>query len=105
MKLTRRKRVRMSVGTWLILVLLAGGIIFELYHLLMPYVARNPMYHEVTTGEPAIDDWVYGGENAEGYLTFENLQTGQKTEWSPSTKMYSADGKFVIIEHADQGSL
>lgn len=101
-----RTRRRLSPRLWIIVGLVLVLFLFEAYRLVMPYMARNPLYHEVTIGEPVIDHWNYEGEDAEGYLRFVDTATpGQDAILPPSTKLFGADGKFVVIEHADAGSL
>lgn len=99
-----RKR-RPSLRVLVILGVIAFFLLFEAYRFLMPFVARNPLYHEVTIGEPVIDSWDYGGEDQEGYLRFHNTKTGQEVVLPPTSELFGADGKFVVIERADSGSL
>lgn len=104
MRLAKR-RGRLPYRVVFIALAVFGLLLFEMYHLLMPYVARNPMYHEVTIGEPVIDTWDYDGEDEEGYLKFYNTSSHDDALLPPTSKLFGADGKFVVIERADAGSL
>ncbi len=83
------------------LLLLGAGLfiaaaLFELYQLVIPFQSANPLWHQVTTGEPVINDWKYEGQDEEGYLKFYNQ--GQTNLLPPNARMFDADGKFVVIE-------
>ncbi|GLG01343.1 hypothetical protein Alches_13820 [Alicyclobacillus hesperidum subsp. aegles] len=103
MNLGRRRRIPI----WIMAVLGALVLLFmfEAYRLVMPFVSRNPLYHEVNFGQTVIDNWEYEGENEEGYLEFYNPTTGGHSMLPPSAKLFGADGKWVVIEHADAASL
>ncbi|WAH41594.1 hypothetical protein NZD89_25705 [Alicyclobacillus fastidiosus] len=104
MRLVKR-RGRLPYRVVFVILAIVGLGLFEAYRLVMPYVARNPMYHEVTIGEPVIDKWNYDGEDEEGYLKFYNTSSDQVAVLPPTSKLFGADGKFVVIERADSGSL
>jgi hypothetical protein len=70
--------------------------LFELYQIIVPFRSANPLWQEVTIGQPVIDGWAYGGEDAEGYLKFYNQS--ETVLLPPSSHMFDADGKFVVIE-------
>lgn len=103
MSLGRRHRLPL----WLMVVLGVCVVLFmfEAYRLVMPFVARNPLYHEVNFGQTVIGDWEYEGEDPEGYLQFYNPKTGSHPILPPQSKLFGADGKWVVIEHADAASL
>ncbi|AEJ42510.1 hypothetical protein [Alicyclobacillus acidocaldarius] len=79
--------------------------VYEGYRIIMPFVARDPLYHEVNFGQRVIDDWQYEGENEEGYLLFYNPTNGDRAMLPPQSRLFGADGKWVVIEHADAASL
>ncbi|MCY0888121.1 MAG: hypothetical protein OWQ59_06640 [Alicyclobacillaceae bacterium] len=89
---------------WLIvfgILMAVGG--FELTRYIIPFEARNPLFHEVTIGEPVIEHWKYGGVDEEGYLRFYNgIQT---IVLPPGSHMFGADGTFVMLEHHNATSL
>ncbi|SIT02637.1 hypothetical protein [Alicyclobacillus vulcanalis] len=97
----RRLPVWMAVSAALALFLM----VYEGYRLIMPFVARDPLYHEVNFGQRVIDDWQYEGENEEGYLLFYNPTNGDRAMLPPQSRLFGADGKWVVIEHADAASL
>lgn len=100
------RRHRLPFGVMLGLAVVVLFILFEVvYRLLMPFVAGNPLYHEVTIGEPVIDSWQYGGETTEGYLKFYDTSTYETVTLPPNAQLFGADGKFVVIKHATPGSL
>ncbi|WP_067621174.1 hypothetical protein [Alicyclobacillus acidiphilus] len=103
MRLGRRHRF----PTWVLIILGVCVVLFmfEAYRLVMPFVARNPLYHEVNFGQKIIDDWEYEGEDPEGYLQFYNEKTGEPAILPPNSKLFGADGKWVVIERADAASL
>ncbi|WP_206881246.1 hypothetical protein [Alicyclobacillus mali (ex Roth et al. 2021)] len=91
-------------------LMIAAGLalfltVYEGYRLIMPFVARDPLYHEVNFGQRVIDDWQYEGENEEGYLLFYNPINGDRAMLPPQSRLFGADGKWVVIEHADAASL
>ncbi|MCL6516838.1 hypothetical protein [Alicyclobacillus sp.] len=97
-----RTRVRSLRGTVLVAVLAAAAV-FELVRLLLPLTSANPLYHEVTIGEPVIGEWKYGGLDEEGYLKFYN--GGQTVLLPPNERLFDADGRFVVIEGHTPSSL
>lgn len=105
MKMHVGRRRRPSLRVLVVLAVIVVFMLFEAYRFVMPFVAKNPLYHEVTIGEPVIDAWYYGGEDQEGYLRFYDKSTGQNVVLPPTSELFGADGKFVVIEHADSGSL
>ncbi|WAH36593.1 hypothetical protein [Alicyclobacillus dauci] len=105
MKVRLGKRRRLPVPVYLILLFVACFSVFEAYRWVMPFVARNPLYHEVTIGESVINSWRYGGEDEEGYLRFYDTSSGQTAVLPPTSKLFGADGQFVVLESASPGSL
>lgn len=105
MKMRVRRRRRLPLRILLILFAVGALALFELYHFVMPFVARNPLYHEVTIGESVIGDWRYEGEDEEGYLRFANKPLEENVTLPPTSKLFGADGKFVVIENYEPGSL
>lgn len=97
---------RRAVSAWMlgIMGLVVVGGIFELYRWVVPFQTANPLWHEVTIGEPVIDDWQYWGKDEEGYLKF--MRQGQSPVLlPPNSHMFDADGKFVVIESATPSTL
>ncbi|WP_304458815.1 hypothetical protein [Alicyclobacillus sendaiensis] len=106
--MARKMRVgKRRLPLWMMVV--AASILFltvyEGYRMIMPFVARDPLYHEVNFGQRVIDDWQYEGENEEGYLLFYNPVNGDRAMLPPQSRLFGADGKWVVIEHADAASL
>jgi hypothetical protein len=97
-----RTRARLRRG-WLVLAVLGAAALFELYRILLPLTSANPLYHEVTIGEPVIGEWRYGGQDEEGYLKFYN--GGQTVLLPPTERLFDADGRFVVIEGHTPSSL
>ncbi len=91
---------------WLLVTAMLGILLvaYELYDVIVPFQSQNPLWKEVTVGEPVIDSWVYGGEDEEGYLKFVN-QGGVTDVLPPDSHLISLDGQFVIIEHFSPGTL
>lgn len=77
--------------------------VFELYRWVVPFHSENPLFQEVTIGENVIDNWKYGGQDEEGYLRFYNDQ--QTIVLPPSSRLFDANGQFVVIEHYSPSSL
>jgi len=100
-----RTRTERRVPPWVLLLflVLAGISIFELYRLLIPLQSVNPLWQEVTIGEPVIDSWLYGGRDEEGYLRF--YDQGQTIVVPPTAHTFAADGQFVVIEKFTSSSL
>ncbi|GMA50250.1 hypothetical protein GCM10025857_16070 [Alicyclobacillus contaminans] len=101
-----RPRKRRLPGTaWLFVGAgLAGALaLFELYQMVIPFQSANPLWREVTVGEPVIDSWRYGGLDEEGYLRFYN--NGQTALLPPSAHTFDADGQFVVLEGHTASSL
>lgn len=100
-----RKGARVRFPRWsLIVAVLAFMVIaFELYSIIVPFQSNNPLWTQVTIGQPVIDNWTYGGQDEEGYLRFYNR--GESIVLPPSAKLFSADGQFVIIEGFSPSSL
>lgn len=107
--MARRMRLgnRRRAPVWLVIVAAVAIFltVYEGYRVLMPFVARDPLYHEVNFGQPVIDNWQYEGENEEGYLLFYNPANGDRAMLPPQSRLFGADGKWVVIEHADAASL
>lgn len=107
--MARRMRVgnRRRAPVWLMIAaaLALFLTVYEGYRMIMPFVARDPLYHEVNFGQRVIDDWQYEGENEEGYLLFYNPINGDRAMLPPQSRLFGADGKWVVIEHADAASL
>lgn len=101
----RGRRRRAPIYLIAVVAVLGFLVFFEGYRFVMPFVSKNPMYHDVTIGENVIDHWRYGGFNPEGYLRFHDTATGQTITLPPTEKLFGADGKFVVIERADPGSI
>ncbi|WP_367306758.1 hypothetical protein [Alicyclobacillus acidocaldarius] len=107
--MARKMRVgnRRRAPVWMMVVaaLALFLTVYEGYRMIMPFVARDPLYHEVNFGQRVIDDWQYEGENEEGYLLFYNPMNGDRAMLPPQSRLFGADGKWVVIEHADAASL
>ncbi|OFW77163.1 MAG: hypothetical protein A2201_04155 [Alicyclobacillus sp. RIFOXYA1_FULL_53_8] len=100
----RTRAVRRIPGPLLFLVVVLAGIsIFELYRWIIPLQSLNPLWHEVTIGEPVIDSWLYGGRDEEGYLRF--YDQAQTIVVPPTAHTFAADGQFVVIEEFSSSSL
>lgn len=101
-----RRRRGLNAKRWLIVVALLGILllIYELYDVIVPFKAQNPLWKEVTVGEPVINGWMYDGEDEEGYLKFYN-QSGVTHVLPPDSHLISLDGEFVIIEDYSTGTL
>ncbi|WP_233095988.1 hypothetical protein [Alicyclobacillus sp. SO9] len=69
---------------------------YELYGMIVPFKSQNPLWTQVTIGQPIIDNWSYQGQDEEGYLKFYNQS--QSIVLPPTAKIFSADGRFVVIE-------
>lgn len=104
-KLLRGRRRRLPFHILIVFIVLAVFLVFEGYRWVMPFVAKNPMYHDATIGETVIDNWRYGGIDQEGYLRFYDTSGGQPITLPPTEKLFGADGKFVVIEKADPSSI
>ncbi|MDQ0191367.1 hypothetical protein JI721_08570 [Alicyclobacillus cycloheptanicus] len=100
-----RAQPRRRLPGWLLLLaLLAVAIgVFELIRVIIPFQSENPLWQEVTVGQPVIDGWLYGGQDEEGYLRFYNQS--QTIVLPPSSHMFDADGQFVVIEHYSPSTL
>lgn len=76
----------------------------EVYRLMTPFVSANPLWTQVTIGQPVIHGWMYGGVDEEGYLKFYN-QASPPITIPPDAHMFDADGEFVILEGHTPSSL
>ncbi|MDP9729194.1 hypothetical protein FY534_02390 [Alicyclobacillus sp. TC] len=91
---------------WLIvLAIISATFIFEIMRWIIPFESRNPLYQEVTIGEPVIAEWVYNGVDEEGYLRFFNRLDDQTVVLPPDSHLFGADGRFVVLEHHTPTSL
>lgn len=77
--------------------------LIELYRGIMPFNTTDPLWKDVTVGEPVINGWVYGGYDEEGFLKF--YKNGMLHTLSPSSHLLALDGKFVVIEESSENSL
>lgn len=106
-----RFRVRAKaapVGRFLLvgIVCFLAVMCFELYRILVPFVSANPLWSQVTIGEPVIHNWLYGGLDEEGYLKFYNPSHASiPVLLPPDAHMFDADGQFVILESHTASSL
>lgn len=100
-----RSQTRRRLPGWLLVLALLGiGIgIFEVVRVIIPFQSENPLWQEVTIGQPVINGWTYGGTDEEGYLKFYNQ--GSNIVLPPSSHMFDADGQFVVIEHYTPSTL
>gem|GEM_PF-1780616 len=94
-----------KIPLWALLAAAAAVLValFELYSVVVPFQSNNPLWHQVTVGQPVIDNWDYGGQDEEGYLKF--FSQGESVVLPPTAKLFSADGQFVIIEGYSPSSL
>lgn len=104
-----RFRVRAKaapLGRFLLIgmVFLLTFVCFELYRLLVPFMSANPLWTQVTIGQPVIHGWMYGGVDEEGYLKFYN-QSSPPVLIPPDAHLFDADGEFVILEGHTPSSL
>jgi hypothetical protein len=90
---------------WLLgaVILLSLVLLYELYLTIIPFHSKNPLWHQVTVGQPVIGDWLYGGQIESGYLKFYNHSGSVVIP--PSSRTFDADGKFVVIEDFTPSSL
>jgi hypothetical protein len=84
-------------------IVLLVALLFEIYQWIVPFRPANPLWQEVTVGQPVIDEWRYGGQDEQGYLRFYNQ--GQTVLLPPNAHTFDADGKFVVIEGFTPSSL
>lgn len=78
----------------------------EVYRAAVPFVSANPLWTQVTIGQPVIGKWMYGGVDEEGYLKFYNSSTASPPILlPPNSHLFDADGKFVILEGHTPSSL
>lgn len=107
MKFGSQKKLRTRFPAYwiVILVILLGFSVYELSRVIIPFETQNPLYHEVTVGEPVIGNWEYWGEDEEGYLRFYNSTRGNTALLPPSSHMFDADGTFVVLEHHSPSTL
>ena len=99
-------RSRAMLRRRLFVVAVAGFLglgLFELYQIVVPFQSANPLWREVTIGQPVIDHWQYGGQDEEGYLKF--YDGGQTVLIPPDARMFDANGKFVVLEGHTPSSL
>lgn len=97
-----------NLPRWILLVAIAFSVLFlfQLYRLIVPFQPEDPLWHEVTIDEPVIDQWQYAGEDENGYLKFWNPEGIGHTVVLPSdAHLFSADGKFVVLESHTPSSL
>jgi hypothetical protein len=96
-----------SLGRFLLvgIVCFLAVLCMELYRMVVPFVSANPLWTQVTIGEPVIDEWNYGGLDEEGYLRFYNKTQSHIALIPPEAHMFDADGKFVILEGHTASSL
>lgn len=88
-----------------VMILLVGCVaFFELYRWIVPFLPRDPLYHEATIGEYVIGNWTYQGEDEEGYLKFSNGNSSPVL-YPPSEHTLDFDGKFVVLETASPGAI
>lgn len=100
-RLFRPRGLTLLLAAAVILVL----IIYQLDRVIVPFQSENPLWHEITAGQVVIDNWKYGGEDAEGYMEF--YQDGDPHEHllPPNERILGLDGTFVVIEHHTDSSL
>lgn len=100
-----RTRAKARLPRWLLAVLVAfvGLGLVELYRVVIPLKSINPLWHEVTIGEPVISPWLYGGRDEEGYLRF--YDQNQTIVLPPTAHTFDANGQFVVIEEFNSSSL
>lgn len=100
-----RTHARPRAPRWflIVFVFLAALVLVELYRILIPLKSVNPLWHEVTIGEPVIGHWLYGGRDEEGYLRF--YDQNQTIVLPPSAHTFDANGQFVVIEDFSSSSL
>jgi hypothetical protein len=84
-------------------IVLLVALLFEIYQWIVPFQAPNPLWQEITVGQPVIDDWRYGGQDEQGYLRF--YSQGQTVLLPPDARTFDANGKFVVIEGFTPSSL
>jgi hypothetical protein len=99
----KRRRKRVPVFLYGISLIICALAVFELYRWIVPFHSENPLFQEVTIGEKVIDNWKYGGENEEGYLRF--YDDKETVVLPPSSRLFDANGQFVVIEHYSPSSL
>lgn len=99
-----QRRIRAPRWLWVTALLGICLIAYELYDVIIPFQAQNPLFKEVTVGQPVINSWSYGGEDEEGYLKFVN-SGGVTDVLPPDSHLVSLDGQFVVIEHFTPGTL
>jgi hypothetical protein len=87
------------------LLLIAGVCVglFELYRLLVPFDNLNPLWSEATIGQTVLDNWRYGGQDAEGYLKFYN--DSQTVLLPPNAHLFDANGRFIVLEQHTPSSI
>jgi hypothetical protein len=99
----KRRRRRVPGLLYVISLVLCAIALFELYRWIVPFRSDNPLFQEVTIGENVIDNWKYGGEDEEGYLRF--YDDRESIVLPPSSRLFDANGQFVVIEHYSPSSL
>lgn len=88
----------------LVCIIVFGFIgIFELYRWMVPFDTLNPLWVQATIGQPVIDNWRYGGQDAEGYLKF--YDSSQTILLPPDSRLFDADGWFVVLERHTPSSI
>lgn len=98
----RRRTGRRRLGLVFMLSLGLLGL-FELYRWIVPFDTLNPLWVEATIGQPIIDNWRYGGQDAEGYLKF--YDANQTVLLPPDSHLFDANGWFVVIERHTPSSI
>jgi hypothetical protein len=91
---TVRRRFPFWASVLAAILILAGT--YELYSAIVPSQSFNPLWREVTVGQRVIGDWMYGGQDEEGYLKF--YSHGETLLMPPSARVLDLDGRFVILE-------
>lgn len=97
-----RRRTGRRLGLVFMLSLGLLGL-FELYRWIVPFDTLNPLWVEATIGQPIIDNWRYGGQDAEGYLKF--YDANQTVLLPPDSHLFDANGWFVVIERHTPSSI